>query len=196
MSNESPGATTGDGRIGYSDFEAGCLAYLGQRSAAAAAAPEAVPGSDGDAEGQRLGAELYAGGWSWCSGARNRSVYHAAPPRGGLVRSAELAVHLDISPLVSPAGGDEDLLGAGGWLDAVDDEATVKPSPRMRVPVRLHQTIAWSSTWRVPVLYFQATTMEGRPLSLDELTSSSLLHGFGTLDSALHGERSRAASLH
>ncbi|KAN0060265.1 hypothetical protein ACQY0O_007594 [Thecaphora frezii] len=72
-----------------------------------------------------------------------------------------------------------------------EDEATAGPGWRSgeERQVVVHQTIAWSATWRVPVLYFYVTDCGGRTLTLDELIASPVFHRRGTLDQALRSER-------
>ncbi|CBQ69349.1 conserved hypothetical protein [Sporisorium reilianum SRZ2] len=62
----------------------------------------------------------------------------------------------------------------------VEDEAE-QPATEVRETVTVHQTISWSSVWRVPVLHFHAHTAGGEPVSLSHLARVGVVHSHGTL---------------
>lgn len=113
-----------------------------------------------------LGSHQYARGWVW-----QHPTQAVLPSSAGLVRSFDICV-----PTATSSSDTDEL------TEPIDDSAT---HAALTQTVRVHQSVHWSSTWRVPVLYFHASWPSGQPLSLDELSTARVIHNTGTLQSAL-----------
>ncbi|KAF9263484.1 hypothetical protein L218DRAFT_317545 [Marasmius fiardii PR-910] len=66
-------------------------------------------------------------------------------------------------------------------LDEIVDEASLRPSPDLQT-FACRQYVVYSATFQVPCLYFTISDGNGTPLSIDEITKTSLFHA-STLES-------------
>lgn len=152
--------------ITYEQFERVCCAYLSTRDAA----------SPTISQGSSLSWLTYARGWEWLPpfpcGSR------AFLPTACLSRTLHILAPASSSSSSSDDPGDEALIEDDKVCEHVaDDDVAIE---REEV-VTVTQTIHWSSTWRLPVLYFNASSSSGQPLSLDQLISAGIVHTPTTL---------------
>ncbi|TKY85570.1 hypothetical protein EX895_005732 [Sporisorium graminicola] len=151
----------------FAQFQARSLAYLAHRDRVllpTAAAPTSPS----------LSWLTYATQWTWLAPLHPGPAFEGTT---GLVRSFALAA----PPPAERAEGDdgEVVLDEDEVAEAVGDEAAVGRTGARVVTV--HQTIAWSKIWRLPVLFFHAHTERGEPVQLDQLAQLGVVHSRGTL---------------
>lgn len=110
-----------------------------------------------------LGAHTYARGWTWEEG-------NNPPSTGHLTRTFTFG-----APRTNTIGqGDDSLLVSMG-IEERNEGETVTEAPVAQMQVwNVTQTIAFSSTWGVPLLFIEAIDENGSPLPAEELCSSAL----------------------
>lgn len=113
------------------------------------------PLADGD-----VGAQAYRYGWRWDQGGHPPFTQH-------LRRSFVLLSASTSGPRQSDE--EESLLDSMGLH--VDQ---AQPNMSNGSLMHVHQTIAYSATWKVPVLYVEASLADGSPLSIDALCRSDV----------------------
>ncbi len=122
------------------DFRLACQAYCAHHYSGAEA---------GDAT---LGPRAYSQGWAWKETAR---LYQT--PIGYLWRVLELEESNEdgISQSDELDTGEASFLNAAHGIEEVPDAAEAQIAGSAREPrLRVEQSICYSTTWRVPVLYF------------------------------------------
>lgn len=129
-----------------------------------------------------LGSHQFARQWTWQEPLQHHALAIVHGSSAGLFRSFPLPVTALTDVPTNEAGE------VKGYADAlpseVEDEAAVHTTS-INTSLYVTQSIHWSCTWRVPVLYFHANWSSGEPMSLDQLTAFGVIHDSGTLQSAL-----------
>lgn len=113
--------------------------------------------------GEELNADVYAQGWEWDEGIN-------APFTSSLKRT------LHVFALDDKSDGEEDLdLELSSGVQDVMDQGLVELRCNDRDSVAIEQYIVYSSTWRTPVLYFQAHKSNGSLLTIEQLILSGIM---------------------
>lgn len=151
-------------RIRYEEFEEYCQAYLKRRD------EDMVEGE----AGRDLSWLAYSGGWRWTGAVMaNGTRYDCTAGmerRFGVVVDTKRLMGMDGATLADSVVEDD----GDEALDRADCSQTVV----------LHQSILYSATWKVPVLWFSAHTRAGEPLGASDLLNLRIIHHSGSLDSS------------
>ncbi|PWY99193.1 hypothetical protein BCV70DRAFT_201399 [Testicularia cyperi] len=184
-------------RLTYQLFRQACLDYISNAGASGHNTSDGQPLPDSHAQ---LGPHQYASGWHWDEPLNPAVVGSAGLSRSFTVLVPSSVQNQDAEDYLQDlqAVGFEDGSKFGDLAEnqKLDPESSneleqaLEPLAsrigRSVVPVTVTQSIHWSNTWRVPVLYFHACFDSGQPLSLQQLLSSpSILHASSTLRSSL-----------
>ncbi|UZJ57169.1 hypothetical protein CBS101457_006489 [Exobasidium rhododendri] len=125
------------------------------------------------------GSHVYARGWKWVEGGNPPFTTHLSRTFTLPSVKANKKDDQDAALLDSMAVAEDD-----------NDEATTSTSAGMTISVT--QTVCYSATWKVPVLYLEATDSSGSPLSVEDLCASPL---FLSKESSIHASSQVADGL-
>ncbi|SJX64986.1 uncharacterized protein SRS1_15814 [Sporisorium reilianum f. sp. reilianum] len=143
-------------RISFAQFQTFSLAYLAHRDRLFLSPTPTA-----------LSWLTYATQWVWLP-----------PVYPGTAFEATACLSRSFSVAVPTSALHVDAQDATLHLEVEEDEAVAAEA---RETVTVHQTVSWSSVWRVPVLHFHAHTAGGEPVSLSHLARVGVVHSHGTL---------------
>ncbi|PWN38274.1 uncharacterized protein FA14DRAFT_183768 [Meira miltonrushii] len=152
---EQDEAGTDDGtaksHLSRDKFAEGAIAYI-----------EANSHFQSDSDYDNVGKHLYSRGWQWKQGKFPPFTQHMA--RAGIVTGVRL-------PSDHPEDDTLDELSI-----AEDFDAGTKIGPLAATILHVHQTIVFSSTWNVPVMYIEASKNDGSIVPVNDLLRSTIFH--------------------
>lgn len=128
---------------------------------------DSSPRPDTGREDVDLGAHLYAQGWAWQDG-------NNPPYTGHLERTFTVAMPV----AVGVQNGDDGVLESMGVEERAHTDLSSPPEHERQavqmLTLTVTQTVAYAATWKVPILYIEASKESGEPLPIDELCASPL----------------------
>jgi Autophagocytosis associated protein, active-site domain len=133
------------------EFAKGAIAYI-----------EAIPDLQSGFDDDDVGKHLYSRGWQWNQGRNPPFTQHMT--RTGIVTNVRLPLNYE----------DEDTLDEFSIHEEAD-EGLIKDQLASTL-LHVHQIIVFSSTWNVPVMYIEASRIDGSVVSVNDLLRSTIFH--------------------
>lgn len=127
------------------------------------------PNSTSHLDLQTVGKHLYSRGWRWEEGRFPPFTQHMT--RTGILTDLMPKTNDDIDEEEAAA----DPLNEIFICEQADESSTEIQSSLPNI-IQVHQTIAFSSTWNVPVMYIEASKNDGSIISISDLLRSKVFH--------------------
>jgi hypothetical protein len=115
-----------------------------------------------------IGAQVYAQGWKWTEGSNSPYTAHLSR-----------TFSLPSSKSSHSKNDDTELLDSMAVTEEEGGNGTATGSLSNSQTISVTQSICYSSTWKVPVLYLEASDADGSPLSVEALCSSPVFMSKG-----------------
>jgi len=112
------------------------------------------------------GAHVYAQGWKWTNGSNPPYTSHLSRTFSLPSRNA-----------VESKNDDAELLDSMAVTEEEDETGKSTGNSSGSQTISITQSICYSSTWKVPVLYVEASDADGSPLSVEALCASPVFMG-------------------
>lgn len=109
-----------------------------------------------------VGKHLYSQGWQWKQGNFPPFTQHMA--RTGIVTKVRLPLN----------DQEDDILDEFSIIEETDEGSN--SGSTVATILHVHQTIVFSSTWNVPVMYIEASKNDGSILPINDLLRSTIFH--------------------